>query len=451
MFTAHPALENPSEGTRPSSKPWIRRLGLVVTLVSLAGLAACPGCVFARLKRDLETMQETLAALKGDVVSSMTQSGPIFVVLWDADEPDRGVLRHWPMYSPGEFRFVVQVPGRYHLLAFQDRNRDLVFQSDEPAAFWGNGAALSVSPGQQLVDLHIPLAEDDRVSLNLPVDLSSKSEVVTFEGFAIGNGEIRDINDPRFTQENAAMGMWEPLRFVKEVGMGLYFLDAFDPNKTPVLFIHGLAGHPGQWESIVARLDRDRFQPWLYYYPSGVRLQTISDGLYQMVETLRARHGFDRMHVVAHSMGGMVARGFLNTLVRQESPLAVPLFVTISTPWGGHEAAELGVKHAPAVVPSWLDMLPGSDFQNGLWQTALPDGTTFYLMFSFRGNRNSFMDRNNDGTVTLASALDMRAQVAAEKVYGFFEDHVSILSSGEVASLLTANLERWRTGVSTRP
>jgi len=95
-------------------------------------------------------------------------------------------------------------------------------------------------------------------------------------------------------------------------------------------------------------------------------------------------------------------------------------------------------------------MLPGSAFQGQLWETPLPPETTYYMMFSFRGNNSPFMDRNNDGTVTLASELDMRAQLAATRVYGLFEDHVSILSSQQALEVLAHNLERWRAQKTTK-
>jgi pimeloyl-ACP methyl ester carboxylesterase len=399
------------------------------------------------LERDLKAVEEGLATIKGEVVSTSTGSYPIIVAVWDADDPTQKVLRFWPMYHPGEFRFVLPAPANYRVLVFEDRNRDFVFQDDEPAAFCQTASAVSVSAGQRLEGLRISLAESDRVDLDYAVDVSSPAAAVTLANVTVKYGELVGIEDARFTQANAAMGLWEPLRFLQEVGAGMYFLEPFDPDKTPIMFVHGLSGHPAQWKDMVAHLDRDHFQPWLFFYPSGASLQVLSDELYRITKTLCARYKFTDMHLVAHSMGGLVARGFLNTMARQESPIKIPLFVTISTPWGGHEATEMGVKYAPAVVPSWLDMLPGSAFQNELWETSLSPETTHLLMFSYRGKGSPFMDRNNDGTVTLSSELDMRAQMAASRVVGFSEDHVSILSSQEVSDMLADSLERWRSSM----
>jgi hypothetical protein len=53
------------------------------------------------------------------------------------------------------------------------------------------------------------------------------------------------------------------------------------------------------------------------------------------------------------------------------------------------------------------------------------------LFFGYRG-RNGIIGENNDGTVSLSSMLKNAAQQEAKKIYGFNEDHVSILSSDEV-------------------
>jgi len=53
--------------------------------------------------------------------------------------------------------------------------------------------------------------------------------------------------------------------------------------------------------------------------------------------------------------------------------------------------------------------------------------------FGDKGNRN-ILRPNNDKAVTLASQLDQRSQRDAKMIYGFNEDHVSILSSQQVIS-----------------
>jgi hypothetical protein len=77
------------------------------------------------------------------------------------------------------------------------------------------------------------------------------------------------------------MGLWEPTRFLKEHGVGIYMLEVYDPDKTPVLFINGAGGSAQNWRYFLRRLDRTRFQAWFF--------------LYHLL--MRSRLGFDRKRV----------------------------------------------------------------------------------------------------------------------------------------------------------
>ncbi len=99
-------------------------------------------------------------------------------------------------------------------------------------------------------------------------------------------------------------------------------------------------------------------------------------------------------------MGGLVSRGLVNIIVQKdvEHQLQV-LFLTISTPWHGHQGAQIGVDWAPIVIPSWIDMIPDSPFQRTLFHTSLPDNIEYYLFYSFKGGYNPFTNGSDDGTV----------------------------------------------------
>jgi pimeloyl-ACP methyl ester carboxylesterase len=161
------------------------------------------------------------------------------------------------------------------------------------------------------------------------------------------------------------------------------------------------------------------------------------------MQVLRDRCGFRRLIVVAHSMGGLVARAFIERAAGGLVPAigGIDTFVSISTPWGGHTAAALGVEHAPAVVPAWRDISPGSPFLETLMGTPLPRGMRYYLFFGFGGGGGSrFVPGANDGVVTVASELDQRAQLAAIKLFGYDDTHRGILNDEAVAAQLNALL-----------
>ena len=90
-----------------------------------------------------------------------------------------------------------------------------------------------------------------------------------------------------------------------------------------------------------------------------------------------------------------------------------------------------GVKHAPAVIPIWHDMVPDSPFIRSVFSRKIKPDIPFYLLFSHKGNCSMFMD-NNDGAVTIKSQLDPRAQADAISMWGFNNGHLDILSSPDV-------------------
>jgi len=120
----------------------------------------------------------------------------------------------------------------------------------------------------------------------------------------------------------------------------------------------------------------------------------------------------------------------------------VKLFISISTPWNGHKMSARGVQQAPTAVPSWYDMVPDSAFITSLFQRRLPDSVKYHLLFSYRGDCSLFLE-NNDGTVELSSELDIRAQHEAQSVFGYNEDHGSILLSDEVLRQINRLMGRY--------
>jgi hypothetical protein len=55
---------------------------------------------------------------------------------------------------------------------------------------------------------------------------------------------------------------------------GIYLLHPYDPNKVPILFIHGLISSPISWQNLINDLCSDpkileHYQPWVFLYPTG--------------------------------------------------------------------------------------------------------------------------------------------------------------------------------------
>ena len=408
-------------------------LCVVLGIALLAG-----GCGFGTLKKDIEQVAEQ-AALEGNARVRGPEGHPIVIVVYSVTAKQVADLFLLP--RPGPFFFVLPA-GHYQLAAFEDRNRNLSFEPGEEPALLVSDLVLQAGERRKGLDLAIDPGSTVRIPFAVKAFSPERRGIDQLPALQLGT--IAQIDDPHFSEENGELGLWNPLRFLFDVGAGVYFLEEYDPQKVPVLFVHGAVGSPGDWKHLVRSLDRSRFQPWLAYYPTAPHLDQLARGLVRAMAALQVKYRFSRLILVAHSMGGLVTRAALNYAIENASTgrvVQVPAFVTISTPWNGHSGAAKGVKYSPTVAPSWEEMSPGSSFLTRLPQTALASECEYTLLFSYRGG-GILGGEANDGTVTVSSELAMPIQRQAARVMGFDEDHTSILESREVAAQLNAILAR---------
>jgi pimeloyl-ACP methyl ester carboxylesterase len=379
--------------------------------------------------------------ISGRVDAERVEAAPLVVVLARQRGEIWQVADHFVLERPGLWGFAASA-GSYGVAAFQDLNGDLKLQPDEPFL---RVQQLTCKPGERRMDLALRVPAGGRSRFTETVDVSAL-QVRTFSeqlelslAQVTAVGEVANLSDARFEESIAEDGLWRPFDFLFKGHPGIYFLGAYDSTKIPVLFVHGINGTPQNFRSLVERLDRRRFQPWVYYYPSGAALPQVADHLTQTMRKLQVQYGFGSFAVVAHSMGGLVSRGFLQRYREGGGAAAVPLFVSISTPWDGHKAAEHSAK-APVAMPRvFTDMSPGSGYLRSLY--GRDPGVPHYLLFSFR-HTGVFGGEASDGTVTVASQLRTAAQTNAVRVEGFDETHMSVLEAAAVSQRLNELLAR---------
>lgn len=392
----------------------------------LALLFACflAGCTnFIELRENLQEAGTQLGSISGTVVSKTCTDCPTILVALD-DRASEKVHTYRVYERPGDFSMVTLGSSRY-LFGFNDLNRDFQFQEGEPSGWLRLPDAFAA--GSTIDKLELVLGESTGVTK------PTFGNLFDLRGMTLGSIDVElgtraHLDDSRFDPDKAEMGLWQPLSFMKYGYAGLYFLDEYDPAKTPVLFVHGINGSPRDFASMIASLDHRRFQAWVFYYPSGINLASMSDGLFGMLSELRHRYPFETMHVVAHSMGGLVSRGYLKACTRNRNCGYLRSFTSLSSPFGGHAAAQAGADYSPVVVPVWRSMAPDSVFLKDLFAEPLPRGIPHNLIFGYRNNV-LVGTTSGDGTITLASQLRSEAQVQAATQRGFDEDHLSILEA----------------------
>jgi pimeloyl-ACP methyl ester carboxylesterase len=127
------------------------------------------------------------------------------------------------------------------------------------------------------------------------------------------------LDNPMFQQANApSRGLFKPEESSQT--QGLYLLEPYDPQKIPVLMVHGF------WSSLVTWMEmfndlrgtpeiRDHFQFWFYLYPSGQPFWYTAGNLRQQLALARktldpdGRYPtLDQMVLVGHSAGGLVSK-----------------------------------------------------------------------------------------------------------------------------------------------
>ena len=177
----------------------------------------------------------------------------------------------------------------------------------------------------------------------------------------------------------------------------------------------------------------------VFQYPSGFRLDGVAAALDYEISVISEKYGMKEIIIVAHSMGGLVSRTFIQRYHNQKENSLVRKFISISSPYGGHDLAAYGVrKETKSFVPVWIDMVPGSDFQKRMFETPL--NVPFYLFYGNKpkdGQKNS----DSDGTVSVKSMLDENVTKDAVEIFQFHEDHTSILNSEEVFKKLIEVIE----------
>ncbi|MBQ1960082.1 MAG: alpha/beta hydrolase [Akkermansia sp.] len=114
------------------------------------------------------------------------------------------------------------------------------------------------------------------------------------------------------------LGMLQPQEL--RDSMGLSCMEAYNPNKIPVILTHGLLSSAGTFDNMVNRLMADpevrsRFQFWYYNYPTGVTWTLTAAQYRQSLRDVRQKldpemknKNWDHMVVVGHSMGGLITR-----------------------------------------------------------------------------------------------------------------------------------------------
>jgi triacylglycerol lipase len=130
-------------------------------------------------------------------------------------------------------------------------------------------------------------------------------------------------------------------------------------ERPPILLVHGYGCSRAAWWWLRRRLEaRGWVVATINLEPIYADIECYIEPLAQRIDTVLAETGASRLVIVAHSMGGLVARAYL----RRYGAGRVQRLVTLGTPYGGSELARI------AFGANGRQMVPGND-----WLTQLAE------------------------------------------------------------------------------
>src|SRR5438046_7534170 len=118
------------------------------------------------------------------------------------------------------------------------------------------------------------------------------------------------------------MGALRSAHYEKKTG--LYFLQPYDPDRIPVVFVHGLISTPFDWVQTINGLQADpeirkHYQFWVFAYPTG------NPVLYSALRLREELAKVDKLYpnhkdfvLVGHSMGGLLSQAQVTSMSRAD-------------------------------------------------------------------------------------------------------------------------------------
>jgi len=170
-----------------------------------------------------------------------------------------------------------------------------------------------------------------------------------------------------------AHGRRHDLRGLNPEQRGL-FHHGVDAAETPILLVHGIIDNHAIFTVMERALRRRGFQR-LATYDYGLLTYNIPQAaarLGEAVEELSVATGYERIHVIGHSLGGLIARYYVQCLGGDRH---VHTLVTLGTP---HQGTQLAL--AAPLLPLVRQLTPNSSVIHELTEPA-PDCRTRFIAF----------------------------------------------------------------------
>jgi pimeloyl-ACP methyl ester carboxylesterase len=236
------------------------------------------------------------------------------------------------------------------------------------------------------------------------------------------SGHLKEL-----TSTVVTAGMW-PLGVADRGLSALAPVPDRSPVSTPVLLVHGYGANKSNWLFVNRYLQQAGFERVhaLNYNPFTADIPALAERCAERAEELKAHFGVDRLHVVGHSLGGIIARYAIQVLGAE----GVGVCLTVASPHGGVRLARYGSPlSAASPLATGLQLRPDSPVMTLLRSSARPLPTRFVAYYS-----------NLDLIVPARRAMILEPELEATNILVKDHGHLSIMLSRRLVSSIVDQL-----------
>lgn len=149
-------------------------------------------------------------------------------------------------------------------------------------------------------------------------------------------------------------------------------------GKIPVILLHGLFQNRACWFWARHRLRKRGFEEcYALNLPPWKDIESLTERVAKKVDELRHSRGIEQVHLVGHSMGGIIARNYIQL---RGGDRKVARCILLGAPNGGSKLAPF------ALSPLGRLLMPRSVFLNRLAVAEFPPGVQATAIFSRHDN-----------------------------------------------------------------
>lgn len=185
----------------------------------------------------------------------------------------------------------------------------------------------------------------EKLGLKFPASMKSRPRcrLGRDEKAALLAADLAGLLDVKFLADRIELTLPQQVRpedvaKLLKVEWGLVIPEDFDPLRPTVVLIHGLESTVKDVRNAAHFLESHDVQVLLFEYPNDGPISASANRLSEQLKALKASYPRVHVSILAHSMGGLVARYCLE--MPGKDPGCVDRLVMLGTPHGGSNLAK---------------------------------------------------------------------------------------------------------------